>query len=306
MKKATYFSIIFLLFSLPEISLGRENETERDSVLISSNWEIGNSYTYNASLIRNYINDTTSWKVSCSATQHILISNKTNDGFELEWTATGFPLNIFYDFPGTMFDWAEEWLIGKELMLKVKTDMNSTPLNIINQKDVRAFFTGMIDSMLEELPVRNVDPLRKEGVATALANIREQLIQSQEFPNYFLNNINLVFILYNKSFYTDQNEFSTVYKTVPTLKFSVPMKINTKFRQKEPHIVEVITSIHPHPYDMWKIKPKGYSNIDFEVEEYSRLIFDQESSWTNSAEMSYHFKRGKYEIASNISFILVQ
>jgi hypothetical protein len=302
MRNIFYFSILVLILPLPENSFGNQNSFDQDSITISSKWEIGHESIYKASLQRNMINDTVEWHASCSAEQHIRISKKTNEGFELDWTASGFALNIFYQFPGTMFDWAEEWLKGKALLLRVKTDINGTPFDIINQDEVRVFFTGMIDSLLKELPVKDVTPLNKDGVANALINTRDRIITSPGFAKYFLNNIQLVFILYNKSFYTDQNKYSTIYQSVPTLTFKVPMKINTKFRKKEQNIIEVITSTYPHPFDQWKIKPRGYSNIDFEVEEYSRLVFDRESSWTTSAESRYLFKRGKYEIATNITF----
>lgn len=296
-------AVIFLLFAINQTYAQKE---KRPTILFTPQWNVNTTVAYQTDFQRMFRSNDFSWSGQYSDIEKLTVIAKTDSSFTLQWDATGYPVNIFQDFPGPMVDWFQEWNKGKEVKLLIRFSNLGVPASIVNIATIRAYYISMIDEFLNALPTRNVAPLNKTNVKKSLENLRTVIIPSDVFPKIFLNNLNMLFPFYGKTFFQDQDQKITQYKTLPTMSFAVPIETRTVLEQGAKDTYHLFSTQRPLPFDKWRIKPNGYMNIDFAYTDSVDFRYNTQSQWVTQAIHTMKFERNNYSDNFSITYTKVK
>ncbi|GET28614.1 hypothetical protein SD074_08160 [Prolixibacter sp. SD074] len=259
--------------------------------MFAPDWKVNDSVKYEATIEKDVKQGNFAWVGNYKNTEKFKVVEVNDSIYVVNWEADGFPINVFQDYPGPMYDWFQEWSKGKTLNIKIRFNRLGAPLSIINADSLRYFYTNMVDEFLVELPSRNVTPLSKDAVKESLMNLKNLLIPAKTFQKVFLGNLNILFPLYGKTFYKNQDKKITHYKTLSTMEFSIPIVIHTKLLKLPDNNYQLTSTQSPLPFDEWRIKPSGYTSIDFSYADSLDFIYNTKVFWLNHAVHKTDFER---------------
>ena len=284
--------IITILLLSAHASAKSVQDDKKSTVLFSPNWDVNTVVEYKSDIQRTIKQGDFVWNGDYSNIQKLTVKAKSDSGYVVIWQAEGFPVNIFQDFPGPMFDWFQEWSKGKKITLEVGFSNLGVPVSILNLDSVRTFYLNMADEFLNLLPSKELAPLKKDDVMQSLLNLKRIVIPSKAFSQMFLNNLNILFPFYGKTFYQNQDQKITNYKTMPSMSFVVPIEIHTLLKKDSQNIYQLTSTQTPLPFDKWRVKPNGYSSIDFTYSDTLDFKYDTSKQWLNYGMHSMNFERG--------------
>jgi len=299
-------SVIITLLTLINVHLyAKAQDEKKPTILFAPNWKVNTTVVYKGEIQRSIKRDDYTWTGQYTSNQTLTVKAKTDSSYTVNWEAAGFPINVFQEFPGPMYDWFQEWSEGKKLNLKIRFSNLGVPVAVENIDSVRSFYQSMVDEFLKELASRDVSPLNKDRVKQSLLNMKTLVIPSDAFPQVFISNFNLLFPLYGKTFFANQNEKITDYRKLPTMGFAVPIQIHTQLSKKPNNIYQLTSNQAPLPYDKWRIRPSGYSSIDFDYTDSLDFQYDAVKQWINYAKHSMNFHRNNFSDNFTISYTKV-
>jgi hypothetical protein len=152
----------------------------------------------------------------------------------------------------------------------------------------------MVDEFMKELPSRDVAPLDKEQVKQSLINLKNMYIPSEQLPNSFLSNLSLLFPLFGKTFYENQDLRVTQYNPLPGVNFSVPIRVHTQLIKESKNQYQLTSNKSVLPFNQWRIKPSGYASIDFDYSDSLDFKYDNANQWVTYAMHSMNYERSDY------------
>lgn len=290
MKTVALSSILLLVFNFSATA----QREKKPTILFAPQWKVNTGVTYQADMQQTVTRGDFHWNANYSSEQQFTITAKDDSSFVVVWKAKGFPINIFQDYPGPMYDWFQEWSKGKELDIKIKFNNLGVPVSVLNPDYVRAFYISMVDEFLNKLPARDLTPLKPEEVKQSLLNLKNMVIPSEKFSNTLLSNLSILFPLFGKTFYENQDLKVTQYLRLPGLSFSVPLQVHTQLVKDSKEKYQLISEKRPLPFNQWRIKPAGYSAIDFDYSDSLHFKYDNNSQWLTYAMHSFTYKRSNY------------
>ena len=290
MKTVTLCSLLFLAFNLP-VSAQNEKKT---TILFAPQWKLNTTVEYQADIEQTVTQGDFHWNGHYSNIQQFTVLAKDDSSYVVLWKAQGIPINIFQEYPGPMYDWFQEWSKGKTVDLKVKFNNLGVPVFVMNPDSVRSFYLTMVDEFINELPSHDVTPLKKEDVKQSLINMKNLVIPSPTFSSAFLNNLSVLFPLFGKTFYENQDLKVTQYLQLPGINFSVPIEVHTQLIKESENHYQLISNKSTLPFNQWRIKPAGYSAIDFVYSDSLDFKYDNEKQWVTYSMHAMNYERSNY------------
>lgn len=298
-------ALIAFLFCIAHAFIASGQKKEFNSILLTPEWELNDSLCYHAELNRSLLNSNFDWSAQYTSKQVLIVTQVLDSAYIVTWHASGFPINIFKEYPGPMFDWFQEWSDGKTLTFEVRFTQFGVPDSIINPQEIQAFYSDMVDDFITELPTKNLEPLNNEAVLQSLNHLKNRIIQAPYFANEFLSNLAILFPLYGKTFFENQDKKLTQYKQFESLNFSVPIEVHTTLDNKKNKNIYILTSIQkPKPFAEWRIKPKGYASIDFNFFDQLDFVYDAEERVLKSAIHKTEFTRNNNSFKYSVQYTL--
>lgn len=287
----TIVFFVFLFFT--NISVFAQNE-DKPTILFAPQWKINTTAEYNVDIRQTITQGDFHWNANYSNAQHFTVKTKDDSSYVVLWRAEGIPINIFQDYPGPMYDWFQEWSKGKKLDLTVKFNNLGVPVFVMNPDSVSSFYLTMVDEFIKELPSRDVTPLKKDDVKQSLENLKNLVIPSKTFSTTLLNNLSVLFPFFGKTFYENQDLKLTQYLQLPGINFSVPIEVHTRLTKESGNHYQLISDKSVLPFNQWRIKPPGYSAIDFDYSDTLDFKYDNDIQWVTYSMHSMNYQRGNY------------
>jgi hypothetical protein len=295
MKSVAVVFTLLLNFSMTTVSAQNVTQKEeKPTILFAPQWKVNTTVKYQADLQKTVRQGDFHWTGNYNSIQQLTVKSVDDSSFVVLWKAQGFPINIFQDYPGPMYDWFQEWSKGKTVDLLIKFNNLGVPLSVLNPDSVRSFYMNMTDEFLKELPSHDVAPLDKEQVKQSLVNLKNIYIPSEQLPTNFLNNLSLLFPLFGKTFYEDQDLKVTQYNQLPGVNFSVPIQVHTQIEKTSDNQYHLISNKNVLPFNQWRIKPAGYTSIDFDYSDSLDFKYDNANQWVTYAMHSMNYERSDY------------
>ncbi|WP_036985109.1 hypothetical protein [Prolixibacter bellariivorans] len=251
MKSVAVIFTLLLTFSMMTVSAQKE---DKPTILFAPQWKVNTTIKYQADLQKTVKQGDFHWTGNYNSIQQLTVKSKDDSSFVVLWKAQGFPVNIFQDYPGPMFDWFQEWSKGKTVDLLIKFNNLGIPISVLNPDSVRSFYLNMVDEFLKKLPSRDVSPLDKEQVKQSLINLKNIYIPSEQLPTSFLSNLSLLFPLFGKTFYENQDLKVTQYTQLPGVNFSVPIQVHTQLMKESKEQYQLTSNKNVLPFNQWRIK----------------------------------------------------
>jgi len=303
MKSVAVIFTLLLTFSMMTVSAQKE---DKPTILFAPQWKVNTTIKYQADLQKTVKQGDFHWTGNYNSIQQLTVKSKDDSSFVVLWKAQGFPVNIFQDYPGPMFDWFQEWSKGKTVDLLIKFNNLGIPISVLNPDSVRSFYVNMVDEFLKKLPSRDVSPLDKEQVKQSLINLKNIYIPSEQLPTSFLSNLSLLFPLFGKTFYENQDLKVTQYTQLPGVNFSVPIQVHTQLMKESKEQYQLTSNKNVLPFNQWRIKPAGYTSIDFDYSDSLDFKYDNANQWVTYAMHSMNYERSDYADNFVITYIKVK
>ena len=295
MKSVTVLIALLLNFTVITVSAQQVVQKEKkQTILFAPKWKVNTTVKYRADLQKTVTQGKFHWTGNYNNIQQLTVKAVDDSSFVVVWKAQGFPINIFQDYPGPMYDWFQEWSKGKTLDLRVKFNSLGVPLSVLNTDSLRSFYTDMVNEFLKELPNHDVSPLDTAQVKQSLINLKELYIPSDKLADNFLNNLSLIFPLFGKRFYENQDLKVTQYTQLPGVKFSVPIQVHTQLTKEPKDQYQLVSEKSVLPFNQWRIKPSGYTAIDFDYSDSLDFKYDNAKQWITYAMHSMNYQRSDY------------
>ena len=303
-----YYIIIAFLFSLIGTGLFAGNRFSVSSsetnepILFVPHWKVGDVLNVSALLEINLKSSSGNWACRCENMQRLVVTSCQEKDFVLEWYATGFLINMFVDSPGPLFEWADKLQKNDTLRIQLLVNKFGLITDILNKGEVKEYSVSILNRMINSFEASDFKPFNRDKIKGELEKTLAAAEMSDKFPFFYVRNLLLFFLPYNKSFDIKQPKSDIEYKELPTLNFSVPIEILVKLSPIKPQIYRIQTSNLVQPFVLWRIKPKDYLQLDFSFSENTDIEYDSASSWMKRADYKYHFEREEISIQRHILF----
>jgi hypothetical protein len=300
-----YFFFFFAGLAAKEIRPENKYFNANDTIAFLPHWKTGDNLIVRARLEVELKNSVGQWRCRCESGQRFFVTSRANDGFVVDWYATGFMINMFIDLPGPLFEWADKLQKNDTLQIQLFVNHLGLVTAILNKEHVTNYAISTLNRMLKSFDVSDFKPYNREDIKKELVNTLSKAENNDQFPFIYTRNLQLLFIPYNRSFDLKVPKTNTVYKELPSLGFSVPVEMQVKLTQSDLQSFKIEINNKVQPFSQWRIKPREYNNIDFAFSEKSEIEYDAAFSWLKSAEYEYLFERENILVRRHLYFKLI-